>query len=172
MKCISLWQPYATLVVIAAKWFETRHWSTPFRGPLLIHAAKTKRSVGIMYDTPFQRALIPAGYRMAEDLPFGCIVGAVDLLNCWLIHRPGGGAGSLWAGNRSRPMPRGDELFFGDFGDGRYAWELAKPRRFPTPIPYRGFQSFFDVPESLVADQMVRAMTLPPPAPVGGEVCT
>ena len=40
MKCLSLWQPWASLVVIGAKRFETRSWPTNYRGPLLIHAAQ------------------------------------------------------------------------------------------------------------------------------------
>jgi hypothetical protein len=40
MKCISLHQPWASLVVVGAKRYETRHWSTAVRGQILIHAAK------------------------------------------------------------------------------------------------------------------------------------
>lgn len=41
MKAISLWQPWASLVPAGAKPVETRSWSTSYRGPLAIHAAKT-----------------------------------------------------------------------------------------------------------------------------------
>jgi len=33
MKCLSIIQPYATLIAIGAKRIETRSWSTPYRGP-------------------------------------------------------------------------------------------------------------------------------------------
>ncbi len=33
MKCISLIQPWATLIIHGAKRFETRSWRTPYRGP-------------------------------------------------------------------------------------------------------------------------------------------
>ena len=40
MKALTLTQPWATLVAIGAKTIETRGWSTSYRGPLAIHAAK------------------------------------------------------------------------------------------------------------------------------------
>jgi activating signal cointegrator 1 len=42
MKAISICQPWATLIVIGAKRFETRSWKTDYRGILAIHASKTK----------------------------------------------------------------------------------------------------------------------------------
>lgn len=43
MKAISLWQPWASLIAHGVKTIETRSWSTPYRGPLAIHAAKTTK---------------------------------------------------------------------------------------------------------------------------------
>jgi hypothetical protein len=40
IKCISLWQPWASLVAVGAKRIETRGWATAYRGRLGIHAAK------------------------------------------------------------------------------------------------------------------------------------
>ena len=40
MKAISLWQPWASAVARRAKFNETRHWATSYRGTLAIHAAK------------------------------------------------------------------------------------------------------------------------------------
>ena len=45
MKVLSLWQPWATLMAIGAKKIETRHWYTRYRGPLVIHAAKTLQGI-------------------------------------------------------------------------------------------------------------------------------
>ncbi len=41
MKCLSLRQPYAELVIARRKTIETRTWNTNFRGKFLIHASKT-----------------------------------------------------------------------------------------------------------------------------------
>ena len=40
LKCLSLRQPYADLVVTGRKTIETRKWNTNFRGKFLVHASK------------------------------------------------------------------------------------------------------------------------------------
>ena len=40
MKCLSLKQPYATLLATGPKTIEIRKWNTSFRGIFLIHASK------------------------------------------------------------------------------------------------------------------------------------
>ena len=40
MKCLSLLQPYAWCVAMKLKPVETRTWTTPHRGPILIAASK------------------------------------------------------------------------------------------------------------------------------------
>ncbi len=39
VRAITLWQPWASLVALGLKRFETRSWPTNYRGKLLIHAA-------------------------------------------------------------------------------------------------------------------------------------
>ena len=40
MKALSLWQPHALAIGLELKPWETRGWSTDYRGPVAIHAAK------------------------------------------------------------------------------------------------------------------------------------
>ena len=40
MKCLSLKQPYANLLVFGEKTIELRKWNTKFKGEFLIHASK------------------------------------------------------------------------------------------------------------------------------------
>ena len=47
MKCLSLRQPYADLVVTGRKTIETRKWNTNFRGKFLVHASKTIDKEGV-----------------------------------------------------------------------------------------------------------------------------
>lgn len=42
MKAITIWQPWASLIMLGKKTIETRSWATSYRGPLAIHAAKRK----------------------------------------------------------------------------------------------------------------------------------
>lgn len=140
IRVISLWQPWASLVVIGAKTFETRSWDTPYRGPLAIHAAKrwTPAQRALIAQEPFKSALMEAGI---YELPLGKILGKVELVNTALCTSlkgrlvfPMGGDGIVV----KRP-----ELDFGDFSPGRYAWKLENPERLVAPIPAMGQQGFW-----------------------------
>ena len=64
MKGMTLWQPWATRVAIGAIRHETGSWSTHYRGPLAIHAAKTTRDIQRCRERPkIKEALAHAGYR-------------------------------------------------------------------------------------------------------------
>ena len=71
MKCLSVRQPWATLLVSGVKTIETRTWGTKYRGPLGIHA-------GLQID-PYG----PWG-RFANGiiLPTGALIGTVELCDC------------------------------------------------------------------------------------------
>ena len=156
MKTISLWQSWASLIVLGAKRFETRSWETLYRGPPLIHAAKKRDrySLGLIGQSPFREALSPlfndSFSSLAQCLPFGCILGVADLVECWRTFD-----GVMIGGkNHTLHLPEGNEREFGDFSTGRYAWQLENVRRFTTPIRYRGAQGLFEVPDHVVAEQM------------------
>lgn len=157
MKAISLWQPWASLVVIGSKKIETRGWSTNYRGPLLIHAAKRKKIGELIHFGScwaFDAAFQPLGGTMTpetsidlvDDLPFGAIIGQAELYDC----RPTGAftlqevRTPLYAGASSNWKNYTEEAL-GDFALGRYGWLFRNPVRFETPIPYSGKQGFFEV---------------------------
>lgn len=134
MKGLTLTQPWATLVALGAKRFETRSWSTGYRGPLAIHAAKGLGPVGgkdglwrITGTEPFQSALAGAG-----PLPLGLIVAVVDLVD--VLPTEEALARYVIAGT--------DEESFGDYSNGRFAWKLTNVR--PVRVPYRGALGLWD----------------------------
>jgi hypothetical protein len=139
IRAISLWQPWASLVVIGAKTWETRSWDTSYHGPLAIHAAKrwTPAQRVLVGQEPFKSALMAAGI---YELPLGKILGKVDLLCTGEIVEHGkiwyAFSGNTWLVNEP-------ELSFGDFSPGRYAWELRNPERLAHPIHARGQQGFW-----------------------------
>lgn len=154
IRCISLWRPWAGLCVLGAKKFETRHWSTTYRGVLLIHAAKRKMD-SVAIDLVNCDEFPP----MTGDLlkAAGAIIGSVELVECWTIepcHL------DQREKRRARPLPAGRELLFGNYEPGRFAWELVNPRQFANPIPFTGRQGFFNVPAELVAEQMPAERTV------------
>lgn len=73
MKCLCLWQPYASLIAIEAKRVETRHWPAPhwiIGQRVAIHATLTKRDLWMRVRSPFA-APIPFKARQGKfiDVP-------------------------------------------------------------------------------------------------------
>lgn len=164
MKCISLWQPWSTAVVLGKKRIETRGWETMYRGPLLIHAGKRKVHSEILdqlIEFHWFVALKEIGgmYGMNLEyekyLPFGAIVGKVDVVACKRVEDLTPERKRVYGEHPLKPLPPYDDFteeLLGDFSPGRFGWVLENPVRFKEPIPYRGYQRFFDVPEDLVRE--------------------
>ena len=110
MKCLSVLQPWATLLVFGAKRYETRGWHTGHRGPLAIHAARKfpPAARALCGREPFRALLRAAGFDGWGRLPRGAVLGTVELLDCTLVEELG-------------PVEEG-ELILGDFRPGRWAW--------------------------------------------------
>lgn len=73
MKCLSVCQPWAWAIVNGVKAVENRSWRTAHRGPILIHAGKSRRWLGAEE--------LPEAPEEGE-LPFGFVVGGVEVLDC------------------------------------------------------------------------------------------
>lgn len=128
MKALSLTQPWATLVAIGAKRYETRSWSTGYRGPLAIHASKgfPVWAKDLALTEPFRSALQAGGIWRLIDLPRGMVIAMTRLVTCYetgTVRR----AGKLTA----------NEVAFGDWAAGRFAWEFAEVVPM-TPVPAKG----------------------------------
>jgi activating signal cointegrator 1 len=134
MKAISLLQPWASLVVLGAKRFETRTWQTPYRGPLIIHASKRfpEELRDLCGREPFRRILRAAGFASWFDVPLGVLLGTVELMDCLPV-------GEL-------PALEETERALGDYRAGRWAWRLEQPQALPRLIPWRGMRGLYDVP--------------------------
>jgi hypothetical protein len=133
MRAITLWQPWASAVALGLKRVETRSWPTKYRGPLAIHAAKRwAPEQRDKYETK-QQSFEDAGWNLDVPLPLGSLVCICELYT--IIETDD------WIGS-SR------ERSWGDFSEGRYAWQLMGARRILQPVPIlRGSQTFFTVPD-------------------------
>lgn len=140
MKALTLWQPWATLVAHGIKQHETRSWWTPYRGPLVIHAAKRPCTTGtLLYDMSKKARdyilSLPDWYFDSDtevfNLPYGAGVCVADLV-------------SVTRTEDIAPYIDEEDYLFGDYSEGRYAWRLENVRLFETPIPYRGAQGLFN----------------------------
>ena len=126
MRCLTIRQPWATLVAVGEKQFETRSWRTGYRGELAIHAGK-KVDKAICRQEPFRSVLARYGYT-SDNLPTGVIIAKGLLEECYEITHDGNGEG--WV--------IGNEHAFGDYTEGRFAWKLADMNLLKEPIPVIG----------------------------------
>jgi len=133
MKCISTQAPWAWFILLGLKPVENRSWPASYRGPLLIHIGRTYDHDGAMYlcSVPafrddVNRYLDFCG-GMETRLPVGVIAGKVNMVDCVTSHP------SLY--------------FFGSFGH-----VYQDPVIFKNPIPYKGSQRIFNVPDKIIIE--------------------
>lgn len=167
MKAITIWQPWASLKAYGIKEFETRSWATSYRGPIAIHAAalnpfRAIKSVPDNIVNEMRRALKAIGI-LAQNtdfrvLPLGCVVATADLVECYQVipntlkcsnnrYRlnliKNGGHGIV-----TYAMLPKEELLFGDFSYGRFAWQFTNIKVLDVPVVASGKQGLWDWEEA------------------------
>jgi hypothetical protein len=135
VRCISLWQPWASLMACGAKFIETRHWPTSVRGAVCIHASKTTQGIVECLEidpdhmAAMEKALGLPIHQWEKKLPLGQIIAEGSLTGCLdsqiaLTRHP-------------------DQAPFGNFAPGRYGHVYQNLRPI-GPFHYRGAQGFFN----------------------------
>lgn len=125
MRALSLTRPWTTLVLHHGKDVENRTWNTAYRGPILIHGAKSWDGQAVeRYLATYD--LLPEGVdgaRLLEDRhahPVG-VLGVARLVSVCTRSATG---------------------LLCDCGpwamDGQHHWRLADTRAFPEPLPVQG----------------------------------
>ena len=145
MKAITILQPWASLIVLGEKSYETRVWETKHTGPLLIHAGKKMHPAqqALLAQEPFKSALAKHGITDQRQLPLGKIIGTVHLEKCVPVEELSPPEGE--------PVISAQERAFGDYHPGRYAWLLTMPVLSLNPIDYKGKLGIFEVADSDLA---------------------
>lgn len=143
MKGFTLWEPWATLMALGFKKNETRSWRTHYRGPLVIHAAKTDRSAGAIVQ------IFKDAGKSDEELgdlcsaigqwPFGKVVAVVRLVDCISTEEA-----------IQRGLTQGERAY-GDYSPGRFAWITSGLRKVDPPVAWKGSQGLWNVPERLAS---------------------
>lgn len=141
MRCISLWQPWATAMAVGTKHNETRHWSTPYRGLVAIHAARRKMQ---QPERDFASVECCLG-RLPKRIPFGAIVAVGRLVN-------------VLPTSEAVLTATGIERQWGNYEPGRFAWIFENVLPLAEPIPYIGRQGFFNVPDELLPAPLLRGI--------------
>jgi hypothetical protein len=145
MKALTLWQPWATLVAIGAKRIETRSWSTNYRGPLAIHAARSTVGHKVCSREPFRSTLEAYGYQVPANAPHMSVIAICELVD-------------ILPTEDVRGIVESRELAFGDYETGRHAWLLDRVRRLGIPIRAKGAQGLWTwdySDEAILIDSLV-----------------
>lgn len=145
MRAISLWQPFASSALIPAlKPHETRHWAAPasvIGQRIAIHASGRSIAKEIVTAEACDVLAEAFGEDWRTTLPRGAVVGSVIIADC----RP---MDCMVA--PAEPLHQNDYLL-GVWGPGRFAWRLADPWILAKPIPWKGKQGWFNVPDDVMA---------------------
>lgn len=99
MKALTIAQPYAHLIARGDKPIENREWPTRYRGPLAIHAGKSRAWLDHDDLTEY------------PDMVFGAVVAVAQLVDC----------------RRREDLPQ--ELQRHEHANGPWCWVLAEVRR-------------------------------------------
>lgn len=121
---ITLWQPWASLVAQGDKKIETRSWSTSYRGPIAIHAAKRSPDWSTFSEDSYA---LPEG----KDWPQGAVVAIANLVDCVEMTPEFIAAQSQ------------EERALGLWQPGRFAWVLENVRPLDPPVPAKGGQKLW-----------------------------
>lgn len=133
MYALTLHQPYATLIALGIKEFETRDWKTTYRGPLLIHAGVKKLG---RYEKKLIKELSekfpPIGELLLPitEYPLGAIVAKCDLVDCIPTNTF---------------TPNNLERMVGWWEGNRFAWKVEEIQ--PLFIPVLGKQGLWKFPD-------------------------
>ena len=125
IRALSLWQPWASLIVSGIKRFETRSWRSQYRGLLAIHAAK--RPTDFTATRDLADLIRQVKGHSPSELPRGTLVGFVEVVAYHPTHE-------------IRERLSREELRAGNYADGRWAWELQHPRWLPSYVPYKKYR--------------------------------
>lgn len=125
MKALTLYQPWATLIIHGPKRIENRRWTPPkdlIGKRIAIHAGKTIDGGAVIRH---EDTLLKATGGVFE-IPTGVVLGTAIVYGY---------------------VTRSDDEWF----SGPIGWQLAEVRALPEPIPCRGAQGLWDLPPDVEA---------------------
>lgn len=138
MKALTICQPHAHLICLPEsdpwhKRIENRSRPFSYRGPLAIHAGMSRRF------------LMEGDEDLWPDLVFGAVIALTTLMTCFAFKRT----------KSRRPIidpfteARFPWVLAHRHTEGPYCLLLASVTPLKTPIPWRGRQGLFDIPDDV-----------------------
>lgn len=117
MKCLTIKQPWASLIIEGYKKYEFRGWKTKYRGKILIHAGLN-----------LEKDMVKRFENYDIDNKLGFIIGEADLVDCILVDEQ--------LNNKLKEI---DPIVYGRTNHvSTYAWKLENIKKYDNPIPAKG----------------------------------
>ena len=121
MKCLSVCQPFAELIVQGKKTIELRKWNTKFRGEFLVHAPQKIRLEDCKR------------LKIKPEMTVGAIIGKVELIDVKEYEN----AVQIKIDSKKHLALNGES-------DNKYGFILQNPKQLRIPIPCTGQLNFFE----------------------------
>ncbi len=122
MKCLSICQPFAELIVQGKKTIELRKWNTKFRGEFLVHAAKN-----VLIEDCKRLKISP------EEIVTGAIIGKVNLVDV-----------KKYESDKELNKDKKKHHSVSNNTKNKYGFILENPKKLRVPIEHMGKLNFFE----------------------------
>ena len=134
LKCLSISQPFAELIISGEKSIELRNWNTNFRGEFLIHAP-------IKIRTKDYKRL-----KIKKKLTIGAIVGKAILVDV-----------KKYNSKKEIRMDQKFHLASKDLQNKKFGFILKNAKPLRIPIPWKGKLGFFEVnlPKTIIKNKKI-----------------
>jgi len=122
MKCLSICQPFAELIIQDKKTIELRNWNTNYRGEFLVHAPIKIRKEDCKK------------LKIEEKLTTGAIIGKAEIYDV-----------KKYQSTEEIQNDKNKHFSSKKFQEKMYGFILKNPKPLRIPIPWKGQLGFFDV---------------------------
>ena len=138
MKCLSICQPFAELIIQNKKTIELRKWNTSFRGEFLVHAQIKIRKEDCVT------------MKINETLTTVAIIGKVELFDV-----------KKYESLKDIKIDKNKHFSSKNFQKITYGFILKNAKPFRIPIPWKGQLGFFDVDFPKIKNDKIKFATGP-----------
>ncbi|GAB2287445.1 hypothetical protein Dimus_021822 [Dionaea muscipula] len=155
--CLTMHQPWASLLVHGIKRVEGRSWPAPIRGRLWIHAAgKVPDAATLKAMEDFYREIYALSgitdLKFPEEYPVSRLVGCVEVVGCVSCDEL-----AYW-----QEVPEGVRLeALTDF-----CWLCENPKKLLNPLEMRGYKGVYDLERKMFEDAFRDLVPARSPAPI------
>ena len=134
MKCLSICQPFAKLIIQNKKTIELRNWNTNYRGEFLVHAPIKIRKEDYIK------------LKIDEKLTTGAIIGKAEIYDV-----------KKYQSTKEIQNDKNKHFSSKKFQEKMYGFILKNPKPLRIPIPWKGQLGFFNVnlPKMKIKDNKI-----------------